>query len=156
MIGLAQLVRSEADYETDIPYSLSFSERRELPGLDDWEGTYTTRRVSWRRQDLAEISVSVTATLQLSGLWVVYASIDAFCVDTFGNASGGCLGDSSAFSGVSGQDHCQEADVEAVAAAALEAAITDALDLPDLYPFFGPMERMRWLVALATPPRDLG
>ena len=152
MITLVDLVRSESVVELDFPDTLDDPPRGRMD-VDVVMHTFMTPRVSWRRQDLAEVSVNVTATRQWLGGWYVYAYVNHFIFDTFGNVTGGggCLGDSSAFFGASRQDYCQEDDIEAVAAAALEAAMTEAVDTP----FLDPMEKMRWLAALAAPPRDL-
>lgn len=151
MIGLGDLVRSECDTELDIPDDAGPG-RWDRKGVDLCMNTFMSPRVTWRRQDLAEISVIVTATRQWSGEWYVYASVNVFSVNAFGQPYGGCIGDSAGFLGGSGQHYCQEADIETVAAAALEAAMTEAVDTPVL----DPIEKLRWLAALEAPPTDLG
>jgi hypothetical protein len=94
-------------------------------------GGFTSACVAWEREDLG-VFVTIRATHQLKGDWDVYASI---------SEGGSCIGESVS-------ELCEEADIETVAAAALEAAMTEAVDSP----FLNAMEKLRWLGALGLPP----
>jgi len=118
-IGLAQLVRSES-----------------LAQVDHFDiiGGFMSPCVTWSREDLG-VFVTIRAIRQLKGDWDVYASISAFWA-----GGGACIGESVS-------ELCNEVDIEAVATAALEVAMTEAMDTP----FLNPMEKLRWLAALGLP-----
>jgi hypothetical protein len=120
VIGLTDLVRSESEVQVD---------------HFDIIGGFMSPCVAWEREDLG-VFVTVRATRQLKGDWDVYASISAFW-----NGGGSCIGESVS-------ELCEKADIEGVAAAALQVAMTKAVDTP----FLGPIEKLRWLAALGLPP----